>query len=398
MKLGGVLAAVVAVLGLVAPPAQAAPARHPVCPQLKADQGWSGQNRLELQKMICAERGVAVFDWDNTVVRNDIGDAMTFWMLRNDKIVAPRDWKSTSAFLTDDAAGSLSASCGSGPLWTSGSDTRCADEILSIYTDGKTSGGKAAFSGWNHRRVEPQYAWAAQLLAGHPPWEIAAFTLAARRENLAAPIGTTQRVGSKQVTGWVRYYDQQRDLIRTLQRARFDVWIVSASADVVAKVWAAGVGIAPDHVIGVRTEIARGKQTTRLVPCGGDSAAITYIDGKRCWINQEIFGVRGPAAWTTRGRQVFAAGDSTTDVMFTGDARGLRLVINRNKAELMCHAFGDGDGKWLVNPMFIQPLPQKTAAYPCSTTAYTNPDGSAGPVLRPDGSVIPDQLEPPLPG
>src|SRR5262249_9767814 len=28
---------------------------------------------------------VAIFDWDNTVIKNDIGDATMFWMLNNDK-------------------------------------------------------------------------------------------------------------------------------------------------------------------------------------------------------------------------------------------------------------------------------------------------------------------------
>jgi hypothetical protein len=387
-----------AVLSLVTPAAaQATPARHQHCPQLRADPAWYGQNRARLQELIdtgCASRGerpVAVFDWDNTVVRNDIGDAITYWMLRNDKIVRPADWRSTSQYLTADAATALDTVCAGRPLRTSGVDTRCADEILSIYSSGTTSAGKAAFAGWDRRRMEPQYAWAAQLLGGHTPAEIAAYTLAARWQNLAAPIGTSQPVGSKQVTGWVRYYDQQRDLISALQRARFDVWIVSASPEVVAKVWAAGVGIAPDHVIGVRSQLSHGRQTYTLESCGGADSAITYIDGKRCWINQEIFGIHGPRAWTQRGRQVFAAGDSTTDVTFTGDARELRLVLNRNKDELMCRAYGDRDGKWLVNPMFLQPLPARASLYPCSTTAYTTSAGAPAPVRRPDGSVIPDQ-------
>ncbi|MEC3977086.1 haloacid dehalogenase-like hydrolase [Amycolatopsis sp. H20-H5] len=402
MRFGGVLAVAAAVLSLVTPvAAQADPARHQHCPQLSTDLAWYGQNRARLQELIdtgCGARGerpVAVFDWDNTVVRNDIGDAITYWMLRNDKIARPADWRSTSRYLTSDAAAALGAVCTGSPLRTNGADTRCADEILSVYSSGTTSAGKAAFAGWDRRRLEPQYAWAAQLLGGHTPAEIAAYTLAARRENLAAPIGTLQRVGSKRVTGWVRYYDQQRNLIGTLQRARFDVWIVSASPEVVAKVWAAGVGIAPDHVIGVRSTVSHGRQTYHLASCGGadSDSAITYIDGKRCWINQEIFGVHGPRAWTQRGRQVFAAGDSTTDVTFTGDARELRLVLNRNKEELMCHAYGDNDGKWLVNPMFLQPLPARTSLYPCSTSAYTSPTGAAAPVHRRDGSVIPDQRD-----
>ena len=46
--------------------------------------------------------------------------------------------------------------------------------------------------------------------------------------------------------------------------------------------------------------------------------------------------------------------------------------------------------QWLVNPMFIEPQPRRQGLYPCSTSAYTAPDGTPGPVRRPDGSVVPD--------
>ncbi|AQW46725.1 hypothetical protein SHXM_00188 [Streptomyces hygroscopicus] len=61
------------------------------------------------------------------------------------------------------------------------------------------------------------------------------------------------------------------------------------------------------------------------------------------------------------------------------------------KNEIMCRAYGNADGTWLINPMFIDPLPRREAAYPCSTTGYINSDGTMGPVRRQDGSVIPDK-------
>ncbi|MFL5318685.1 MAG: hypothetical protein ACJ790_03445, partial [Myxococcaceae bacterium] len=53
--------------------------------------GWAGTNETRLNDMMKtlgvsgtqfnpAKRPVAVFDWDNTVVKNDIGDATFFWM------------------------------------------------------------------------------------------------------------------------------------------------------------------------------------------------------------------------------------------------------------------------------------------------------------------------------
>ncbi|MFF5453420.1 HAD family hydrolase [Streptomyces sp. NPDC012950] len=390
-----------------AAPAQA---KHRPCPTLTVSTGWYGDNKARLDRLIadhCAdarkkgEKPLAVFDWDNTVIKNDVGDATLYWLLRNDRVRPPRndDWSTTSRHLTPAAATALRAACpAGGRTLPTATDTRCADEIRSVYTDGATTGGAAAFTGFDHRRTEPQYAWLAQLLRGWTTREVESFAAAARAENLAAPQGATQRVGTARVTGWIRHYDQQRDLIHTLRRAGFDVWIVSASPEPVVDVWARGVGIDPAHAIGIRNTTERGRLTSHFKGCGtvrdGEDTMITYIDGKRCWINQEILGVRGPAAERVQPasrRQVLAAGDSDTDVSFLRDATGLRLVLNRNKDELMCRAYENGDGRWLVNPLFIEPKARKATPYPCATTGYTAADGTARPVRRADGSVIPDQ-------
>ncbi|MFE6164701.1 haloacid dehalogenase-like hydrolase [Streptomyces sp. NPDC056486] len=416
----------VATAGLVTVQATAEatqPARSPgptaKCPTLTVTSGWYGDNKAGLQKMIdtygrCGDGGhqgggrggakpVAAFDWDNTVIKNDVGDATMFWLLRNSKIRTPQsaDWHTTSRYLTDPAAKALAKACPTtGTTLPTRRDADCADEIVSVYSEGTTTGGDAAFAGFDHRRMEPQYAWLAQLTRGWSTRQVKDFATAARKENLAAPVGTEQRVGTGKVTGWVRYYDQQRDLIRTLKKAGFDVYVVSASPEPVAEVWAQSVGVDARHTIGIRNVAAHGKLTAHLKGCGtvddGDDSMITYIDGKRCWINQEIYGVRGAAAEKVQPaskRQVFAAGDSDTDISFLRDATGLRLVLNRNKNELMCRAYDNGDRRWLVNPMFIEPKGKLAKPYPCATTGYTERDGKEGPVRRADGSVIPDQKD-----
>ncbi|GAA0291838.1 haloacid dehalogenase-like hydrolase [Streptomyces polychromogenes] len=397
-----------------AAPAQAA---HPACTTPKLAAGWYGDNRARLQQLIdqygsCnpyrpgRTRPVAVFDWDNTVVKNDVGDATMFWLLRNGKIRRPADWKSTSRYLTPAADHALTTACAplarpGAPLPTGTPEgAACADEINSVYGASATRTGAPAFAGWDHRTTEPAYAWLPQLMQGWTPAQVRGFAAAARTENLAAPIGAKQQVGTTTATGWVRYYDQQRDLIKNLQRAGFDVWISSASPQPVVEVWAQGAGVAADHVIGIRNTTRDGKLTTHLQGCGtvpdGADSMITYVDGKRCWINKEVFGVRGAAAEKVQPaprRQVFAAGDSDTDVTFLRDATALRLVVNRNKSELMCRAYDNSDGKWIVNPMFIEPKKQKSSPYPCSTTGYTDHDGTPAPVRRADTSVIPDQTD-----
>ncbi|MGK4580734.1 haloacid dehalogenase-like hydrolase [Kitasatospora sp. HPMI-4] len=396
----------------LAPVSLAAPQVLERCPTLDSRLTWYGDNLHRLQEFVdafgsCARPGrhpLAVFDWDNTMVKNDVGDATTAWLLRNGKVRQPerKDWSTTSRYLTPAATAALSAACGDaadpGEALPTGTDTRCADEILSVYSEGTTTGRQAAFAGFDHRRIEPSLAWAAQLLAGCTPGEVTAFAEEARRESLAAPVGSTETVGSRRVTAWVRYYDRMRDLTGALRRAGFDVRIVSASAEPVVRVWAAGLGIAAEKVIGIRNQTYAGRLTSHLASCGDaePDSVIPYIDGKRCFINQEILKITGGGAFDRAPdgeRQVFAAGDSDTDVTFVGDATGLRLVINRNYAELMCHAYADSDRTWLVNPMFIEPLPARTSLYPCSTTAYTRPDGTKGPVLDDHGAVIPDQAD-----
>ncbi|MFF1557584.1 haloacid dehalogenase-like hydrolase [Streptomyces sp. NPDC058279] len=412
------LALAAGALTATAPAAQAAPGARCTSPQLGT--GWYGDNRARLQRLIdryatcdphrpARAKPVAVFDWDNTVVKNDVGDASMYWLLRNGKIRRPGtgDWSSTSRHLTPDAAGALAAACDplappGAPLPTgTPAGTACADEVLAVYGTAATRTGAPAFAGWDHRTVEPAYAWLSQLTRGWSAAEIRGFASAARAENLAAPVGATQRVGSATATGWVRYYDQQRDLINALGKAGFDVWISSASPQPVVEVWAKGVDVAADHVIGIRnTTTPDGRFTAHLKGCGsvpdGADTMIPYVDGKRCWINQEVFGVRGAAAEKVRPaarRQVFAAGDSDTDVSFLRDATALRLVLNRNKNELMCRAYDDSDGAWIVNPMFIEPKKPKSDPYPCATTGYIGHDGTPGPVRRADGSVVPDQTD-----
>ncbi|MFJ3664346.1 haloacid dehalogenase-like hydrolase [Streptomyces sp. NPDC090119] len=400
-----------AAAALAAAPALAptAAASDTKCPKLSTR--WYGDNRAHLQQVIDARgtcsghRGaVAAFDWDNTITKNDVTDATLSWALRHDALPRPARWKDTSAWMTDAGDRALTAACGTGAGGSLRTSDRpaCTDEIVEIREKGTTMSGAAAFAGtWNHRRTVPQYAWVPQLFAGRTPAQLSSYAAAARTEALAAPVGATRTLGTHTVPAYVRYYDQQRDLIRTLQRAGFRVYIVSAGSEPVTEVWSRGVGVDAAHTIAIRSVLDhRGRITTRNEGCGGigvnKGEVIPYIDGKRCWINQDIYGIHGPAAWQKQSwkqRIAVGGGDADTDVTFVSDATGAHLVLNRNKAELMCRAYDDADGRWVINPMFIEPLPRKTDPYPCSTTAYNAPDGGHTPLLRPDGSVVPDQAD-----
>ena len=404
------------------------------CRKMNPNFAWYANNREELDECIAgyshcdrgeggehrANRPVAIFDWDNTIIKNDIGDATTYWMLRHDKILQPRDrnWRFTSPYLTSAGTGSLNAACDAlaapgQPLPTS-THADCADAIISIYENETTRSGANAFAGWNRLRIEPAFAWTAQLQAGYTPAEINAIARQVIAENLANPIGTKQTVGT---TGglnyYIRVYDQIKDLMGTLQDNGFDVWISSASSRYVVEVFAAHVNVAPDHVMGV-TLLAGvdGKLTSNLAGCGDvpdgsndgngnvtGNSMITYIDGKRCFANKTIWGDNTAAAVLTnpdlKQRAIFAAGDSNTDLSFVRDAIGLKLVINRNKKALMCNGYNGYEGRYLINPMFISPKGQFLSGYACSSTACFDDAGHKQPCYdeAPISSIIPNQVD-----
>lgn len=397
---------------------------------LSPDLPWYGNNRPHLDAMIDSQGygspsfdrqapPVAVLDWDNTIIKNDLGDATLFYMLRTGLVLQPqgRNWRLTSPYLTVDAALALSAACDAvaepgQPLPTHlPSGLACATEIITVYYDGKTTTGKMAFAGWNFRRMEPTYAWAGQLLAGYSSDAARDLATRALDEGLSAEQDTKHPIGSgRSFNGWLRIYPQLADLIAVLQKRGFDVWIVSASPQQVVEAGASRVGVARDHVIGIRQVQSGGKLTSNIQGCGDipdgtndgqgsfqGNSLITYIDGKRCWVNKVIFGDSSAAALQKRPdstrRQVFAAGDSDTDISFVQDATALKLVINRNKKELMCNAYANAGGRWLVNPMFIEPLAQRGSAYPCSTTACADATGVAGACKDENGAAISDQTD-----
>ena len=203
---------------------------------------WLPTNRARLNELVTTHgvasaafdpknRPVAVFDWDNTVVKNDLGDATMFWMLRHDKVRQPanRDWGQTNLQLTSAARSALNAACDSlaapgEPLPTS-TNAPCADELVSIYNGNKTRGGQTAWTRATTLTQNQPYAWVAQLQAGYTPDELRAFARAAYAENAFNPPGTTQTVGSTSGLAFhARVYDEMVDLIETLQVNGFALW------------------------------------------------------------------------------------------------------------------------------------------------------------------------------
>lgn len=380
MKTSLAALALAALLGASSLPTAEAltPASH-----LKTTDGWIPATRERLLQFILhpgelpkGPRGkpVAVFDWDNTVVKNDVGDAVFFHWLAHDLVRRPTDWAATSPYLTDGALAALARDCdGAGARLRTSSDPACAETMLALYVDGKLADGGAAWkSDAPADTVEPAYAWAAALLAGMTRAEARKEILRALKEAQKQPVGAEQPLGRRRVTAWLRIYPQMRELVGSLTRTGFEVWVVSASQQWIVEAIAPEAGVPARQVIGIRPALdAQGRATHAFEGCGTEPtptrSLISYRQGKRCWINRVILALPDLAEQMSKaGAIAFAAGDSDTDAFFLKDCAGLRLVINRNKPEILCHALMNADGRWLINPMFIQPKARRQGSYSCA--------------------------------
>jgi phosphoserine phosphatase len=389
--------------------------------QLRTDLTWFADNRATLTSWLdsagCKSAGydathkpVALWDWDNTVSKNDFGDAITYYFIAHGKVLQPgnQDWANSSPYLTTAAKTALTAACGTTvaagmPLPTdTPAYSDCADEMLSIYDNETTRAGVAAwdYTMVNQRRLEPAFAWTPQLMAGYTHDQVQQFAQDALATELAAAQDATQTIGTTVENGWLRIYDQQKDLIAAARSRGYDVWIITASPQDMIAVGAQMVGVPADHVIGIRSMTdSAGKLLITFEGCGdvpdGQNQLIPYIQGKRCYVNKVAFGDTSATAFQRRldgQRQFFASGDSDSDVEFLRDAH-YKLAINRNKSDLMCHAYYSEHDTWRVNPMFIEPKAAKTSAYPCSSTSAIDEKGNALPSRDEGGNIIPDQMD-----
>lgn len=322
---------------------------------LKKD-GWSPQNHAALAAFLAAEgrrpgRKVAVFDWDNTVIKNDIGDAAFIGLLDRGMVATPGDWHRTNPYLTDAAVAVLEK--GATP-----------ELIFTIYNSMKTPDGAPAFAGHDPKITEAAYAWLGHLLAGNTPDAIRRASREIFERQLANPIGATRRIGTDTIADYIRIYPQIADLIVELERSGFEVWVVSATPKYIIDPCAEMVGIPQERVIGIENVVGPdGKLTYDLVGCGpvrdGENRMITYRDGKRCWINTIIFGMTtgdplqpNPDA---EKRPRFGAGDSDGDISFLEDTSGLRLFIDKGRPLDVARAARDNkDGRWIIQEPFIR--------------------------------------------
>ena len=216
--------------------------------------GWNAKTRAALEKLIRAGAGQrlpVVFDFDNTVIHGDIGEA-TFGVLARSGKINPAQLPATltPAFRPDGKNKVTLATC-----------TDVAE-----YYDALQS---PTVHGVNDPApLTTAYAWVVEIMAGLRLSEVIAATQTVCDLSEAGQEKFITVTPDKSTFPVPSFYPEMVELLAQLIRHEFDVWIVSAS-----NVWSvrwlvrhllnprlqdagAARGIAADHVIGMASLLA----------------------------------------------------------------------------------------------------------------------------------------------
>lgn len=327
-------------------------------------RGWNSRVRAGLEGLIAEGSGKqlpAVFDFDNTIICGDIGEAALAMLASDGSIQKDK--------IPESLAPSFTSSEGKRIALAECRDmTEYYEELLSATRH-------------QHNDFAPLasgYVWAVEVMCSLSPREVVQATSKVYAQSEPFVLKTIEATPGGNSYPVPFFYSEMVELIAELIKNRFEVWIVSAS-----NVWSVrwmvlyalnpalmalgcGEGILPERVIGVSTLVAdtEGKlyKDPLLVRTEGQYARMEdgYLSQLRLTgrINYPAPTYSGKVAAILDliGRKpAFAAGDSPGDLPMLAWSHH-RLWISRldkpayRREMEQCAARGEG-GMWLVQPV-----------------------------------------------
>ena len=345
-------------------------------------EDWPTEARVRLEGVIeghgrgarhfdAARPPVAVFDWDNTSARGDVGDLAFAYMLDHDRVRWPEGGLGAWGALSAEARARIEEACprglAAGDVLPTSGESPCGVALAQIAI-GDAVDGAPAFDPAIGPQYRGSYGMMARVFAGMTAAEATQVGEAAITRGLAQPVGARRSIGGAELDDFLRIQEPVRALWDRLRQAGFDVWIVSASFEPIVQAFAARAGLDPSHVIGARLEVgADGRYLARHPYEDAIGPLLTFDEGKRFWIRHAIFGMSvedaiGPIA-DEDPRPVLAAGDSDTDFAMLESASALRVLFDRGAPRVTCLARVEPD-LFVVVPEFVDPVPHAPVECP----------------------------------
>lgn len=249
---------------------------------------------------------LAVFDCDDTLIRGDIGESMFYYQLEHFLLrVSPANlWPD---YPKREELSNLYESLSTLVPAKAIQDRRFisfADMILDWYfnqlAEGKTA--KACsdivrlFAGFTRNEV----------------WEIAEATA---KKELASPL-SPWRLGTHTLPRGVRYIKEAVELLKHLQEAAFDIWVVSGSNRWSVEAVCEPLVIHPDRVIGIDLEETGGMLTERV------KKPVPVLEGKVEALKEN-----------TSTKPIIVVSDSTYDIPLFNYSAGLKILVRSSNGQ-----------------------------------------------------------------
>lgn len=274
-------------------------------------------------------RRVAVFDFDNTLIFNDVGELFSYYLIdevlyRYDldafwELIDEKDGRDEIRELAIQVMAMDEAERATNPVFE-----KYRAEMTALYSRKLERDGKRSC-----------YAWAVTLHVGLTELEMSSMSEKAIRTELSRAVQKesvqTSRGEVISFTRGIRMLEPMRALIERFHDEAVEVWICSASNYWTVAQFAPRFGVNPERVIGNRVQTVDRRLSTELI------APAMFMEGKEEAIMREV----GMAP-------TFAFGDSETDLHMLRAATGLATVIDTGSAaELVAEARQKG---WAVQP------------------------------------------------
>ena len=300
----------------------------------------------------------AVFDWDQTITRFDIGDAVLAYQVEQQAFALhhPPFWDLLPQPLPPGLRAVAEAVAAAADAQPPPRPEQAA--LRAAILAGYLAAGE----------LDPQegFPWQTQILAGLRVAEVEALTERVIDRALRAPLAAVEHWPVEpsddsrglRIRWAIRPYPAMLDLIGALGRAGIDVWVVSASPVWVVRTFARRLGLPPERVIGTRTRVAADGTISHVV-----EPPVPATTGKVEAIKHYVH---------PRQRPVFVAGDNITDRPMLEYAADTRLVIDRGVValrEIALERRRRGE-RWLLQPAFE--LEDDAVAGPASSVSVTS--------------------------
>ncbi len=283
-------------------------------------KGWTNENAARLEEACAAaasaDRGVAVFDFDNTCIVGDVGELFSYYL--TDEMYYRWDLEEFWA-LIDERDGRSVIRQHVEQLLDMPEEVRFDHPVYQQYRAelGAVYQRILAREGARHT-----YAWAPRVHVGISEGDMSVMSRQCFARELASELHTESLEAADgervEVSRGIRLIREIRDAMREFERRGVEVWIVSATNWWTVSACAPYFGVRPERVIGNRVEVKDRSLLTELVE------PALYREGKVAAIEREI-----------GQRPAVVFGDSETDEDMMEWASELAVVIDAGRKEFV---------------------------------------------------------------